>query len=547
MKRFLNKILLTLAILALLWISLGLGHFFNNDFSKITVSEVSLESNEVPVSGWLYTPTSNSNSTLPAVALMHGVMNAKEVMSGIALELARNGIVALTIDATDHGSSGREKTEQEDGTKGGLAAVNFLMGLSYVNPNYIGVVGHSMGVGAFLSVSYELNYIKSHVFIGSSLNVTSINTQYGEMNLTTPKNMLVAVGKYDELINLNTLKEYLQPVFGTAELIEPDVLYGSFTNDTARKLITPPAIHLTEPNNRQIIQETIWWMKQSFLVDTEPKQIISPVRDFFLLIGFVSFFAIILLLSEFTSNLSLFHNKREIGSNTEYPFWKTGLLWGFSHLILFVPPILLFGFGSFLIPLVLGATGIFWLLLLSIAGLSLIIIKTKMQNREERISNQLRDFFRNFTDWKGMLFGFSLFLFMLFFTFLLELMPGVSLKLIVPLFSNFTSLRFLIFLIIVPFALPYTVIDNLIITRIYKTKRELTQSNKFLTGIQIYLIKMLPFLLTLILQYVPLLIFNFKLLGGFIGFSMQFIIMLIPLFGIYTTYTILFKNNSISE
>jgi fermentation-respiration switch protein FrsA (DUF1100 family) len=76
-------------------------------FGSIDVETVRISNGDHELSGLLYRPREASSSRrLPAVMLIHGISSSKESMSSIALELARNGFVALTIDAVGHGDSG---------------------------------------------------------------------------------------------------------------------------------------------------------------------------------------------------------------------------------------------------------------------------------------------------------------------------------------------------------------------------------------------------------------------------------------------------------
>ncbi len=138
---------LTLFIVLLIFFcSVYVASLVNDDFGAFSVNEVTIPTQSYTVRGTLYTPK-GINGKVPAFALAHGLSNSKEVLSGIALELARNGYVALTIDEKGHGESdaGFDVT---DPTLGLGAAVAYLSTLPYVNANLIGICGHSMGAGA---------------------------------------------------------------------------------------------------------------------------------------------------------------------------------------------------------------------------------------------------------------------------------------------------------------------------------------------------------------------------------------------------------------
>ena len=83
---------------------------------------------------------------MPGVVVIHGVYLSKEWLMGFGIELARRGFVVLTIDAVGHGNS--DPRTSWSGDRGGIVAVEYLDGLSYVST--LGFIGHSMGAGGLL-------------------------------------------------------------------------------------------------------------------------------------------------------------------------------------------------------------------------------------------------------------------------------------------------------------------------------------------------------------------------------------------------------------
>ncbi|MFW6117262.1 MAG: alpha/beta fold hydrolase [Thermoproteota archaeon] len=78
---------------------------YNSDFGNLEVKEVTFFGEE-KICGLIYRLKNSSElNPCPAVVLCHGISGSKQMMSGMALELARNGFVALTIDLIGHGSS----------------------------------------------------------------------------------------------------------------------------------------------------------------------------------------------------------------------------------------------------------------------------------------------------------------------------------------------------------------------------------------------------------------------------------------------------------
>ncbi len=430
---------------------------------------------------------------------------------------------------------------ENDPSMGGLTAVNYLRDLPFINQSQIGVIGHSMGVGAIRAVSTSEGNIMAHIFIGGT-GSSSEDSVYGEeLNITSPSNLLVAVGKYDELFNLTETNEFLQPVFGTLEEIEINRLYGSFSNQTARKLIMPNTIHLFEPISHVILKESVAWMSTAFDLQNEEKLLLAPYRDLFLFVGMISLLVMSFPAFKLIMQLPILNSKEERCENPhKFNLWKIEGIWSFLHLVLFVPPILVLGMSAVIFPLSLGTTTITWVLLLAISGVIMVLIATKRKNQDETIKHSLKKIVNQFTNWKGLLITIGLFAIILGLDALIEMM-SLSMKMFVPLYSNLTIQRFWMFLILLPFIFVYFAIDGIIVTGTFNSLRKSDSSRTEIGAFsKVVGVKILPFVLVLIIQYLPLFAFEFKILTGFLGFSMQFIIMLVPLFVIFTLVETLF-------
>ena len=545
---------------SILFVSLGLASYLNHGMRKIGVAEITLENDSLKISGVLYSPKMILGLTippikLPGVVLIHGVMNAKETMSGIALELARRGIFALSIDATGHGDSNGNLEESNDSTLGGLAAVEYLKNLLYVDENAIGLIGHSMGASAIRATSFLTGDINSHIFIAGGISSRYNTSIYGEFNTTNPSNLLVAIGRYDEAVAFNEVEDELKSVFGTDEDIIVNQVYGSFTNQTARKFIMPNTNHLLEPFNKEIVKASVRWIFNSSGATNDPfdssagfpSNVLYPYRDVLILIGIIGFVGLVFPLVGMGQKITFFMKRKESKEIIEpkYGLWKMGLIWGFLHLVLFVPPILLFGMGAVIIPLSLGTTAIFWILTLAIVGGILVFFISKKRAPEKSSKNIIKGLGMNFANWRGLILVIDIFLMLVILSLIIEIMPGINLKMFVPLFSNFSWLRGLMFLLLVPFMFLYFSIDGLITTGMYRSSvKEESNKHKTVATLKVIAIKLLPFVLVLLIQYITLIFFDFMILPGFLGFSMQFIIMLVPLFLIYALVTVSFYEKT---
>jgi hypothetical protein len=314
-------------------------------------------------------------------------------------------------------------------------------------------------------------------------------------------------------------------------------------------LITPKTTHLFEPISGEYISESVDWMARSFNIHNENKVFLYPYRDLFIFFGFFIFALIFIPILSIGAEIQFFRRNEKETRNEDtkidltFGFWSVGAPWSFLHLILFIPPILLFGMGAVIIPLSLGFTAIFWVLTLALVGTLIVLGYAKMKNKEKTLKQLLTLFSRKISNWKEMILALNCFLIMFILVLIIEQVPGISLKLMVPLFSEFTGMRFLMFLVLIPFMFIYFILDGIITSGIYERKlKSYNTKTKLWTGTKVVGLKIFPLVLILLIQYIPMLISGFQLLTGFLGFSMQFIFMLLPLFLIYSIATLWFYD-----
>ncbi|MFX1573594.1 MAG: alpha/beta hydrolase [Promethearchaeota archaeon] len=172
----------------------------------------------------------NEDSNKKAIILGHGVMSNKEMLKDYALEFAEAGFVAVAFDFRGHGQS------SGDHRSGSLiydieAIVSYLNSRSDIDMNNLAYLGYSMG-GIGLRLVNQSTAFKCFIGAGTML---SKNIRKG--NSTSPLNILMLLGRYDELITPKDLKEALSDYTGvpTANL-DVNKLYGSFQDGNATKI-----------------------------------------------------------------------------------------------------------------------------------------------------------------------------------------------------------------------------------------------------------------------------------------------------------------------
>lgn len=143
------------------WISLGILVGFmivfmgvnggiETNFGKIDVSEITITTADgLTQTGKLYRPIDvDASNPAPGVLAIHGYNNDKHVQRPHSLEMAKRGIVVFAIDVIDHGDSDNaeyNETIPSFPVQIPLDAYDWLESQEFVDPNNMGVVGHSMG------------------------------------------------------------------------------------------------------------------------------------------------------------------------------------------------------------------------------------------------------------------------------------------------------------------------------------------------------------------------------------------------------------------
>ena len=190
----------------------------------------------------------------PCVLICHGVENNKEVTAALATEFARRGFTALAFDYGGYGESEPHGDDMELMVEDTVAALNFLAKLPDVNPEYLAIVGHSMGTSYAVEAAMRSGRpVKAVVGLGNEVDATP----------SQPLNLLLAMGLYDAFHTLPDMLGSIRRLAGLAYLM-PDQLVGDFNRGTARSLfVSPISDHGMEPLDPRIISQTINWVEKS--------------------------------------------------------------------------------------------------------------------------------------------------------------------------------------------------------------------------------------------------------------------------------------------
>lgn len=539
-----------MAVLLLLGVSASIA--IDSDFGKIDVTTVTIKNGDKELSAIIYrSQSADTQNPAPAVIAAHGICGSKEMMSSIGLELARRGFVSLCLDLLGHGKSqGSVEEGRTDPTFGVHSAVQYLKSQPYVNSSLLGLVGHSLGAGAVRATLTRENQIGATVLVAGGLQPhLADEPEYGVFNATHPKNLLVIVGKYDVLFDIKELtSNELPPAFGVQQQIVPEVLYGEFISQTARKLVIPSTTHFFEPVDPTIISEIVAWSENSLGKRQDPASAPTPQflyvqREAAILLALASLVGIALL--SYFPTRKLIHIGNEEGTPTKGDKsshkWRLHAFWAVLNLALLLP---MFAIGSIIAfpPLVFGSSIALWMMITGSIGLmALVKFPNKILGKTYSMKQALTHNF-NKKEAVGAIISFNL---ILLITTIIASGVNFNFRIISPVFRDFTTARALVFPTFIPFFFLYFASESLFL---HDLPRHDSNGIKTRHQIQNYvepvLGKILPFAILLAFHFSSKIFFDFWVLPSFVGFLLEFLWLILPIFVITTIISWWFHKNT---
>lgn len=251
--------------------------------------------NGTMMSGLLYIPDGvTAENPAPGILAVHGYINSRETQAGFAIEFARRGYVVLALDQTGHGYSDPPAFSNGFGGPDGL---KYLRSLDFVDPENIGMEGHSMGGWAILAAAavYPDDY-KALVLEGSSTGAPFAQ----EGTADWPRNLALVYSEWDEFSELMWGVELpkqmvetdkLKTLFGTDETVEVGTLYGSIDEGTARRLYMPRGTHPNDHISTEAIGNALEWMQMTLEggSDLPPSDQVWHWKEIGSFLGFIGF------------------------------------------------------------------------------------------------------------------------------------------------------------------------------------------------------------------------------------------------------------------
>ncbi|MEJ2099279.1 MAG: alpha/beta hydrolase [Desulfobacterales bacterium] len=297
--------LITLGICLVILIgSMIVASLTQRSFGRIAVSNVTYKNfNGIRIRAKLLKPIQASPThPLPGIVYIHGYQNNRETSDAYCIELARRGFVVLGIDAIGRGNSGmpgKLNSPDFDPTYGARSSLDYLKALPFVNADAIGMMGHSLGGEMAYRVGLTDPTVKAVAFSGFAYT--------DEATATRPPNMLMILGKYDEFRKRMTgtrdfEKEWMQTAKSRKIFAVDDpklnVTYGDFKKGSARKVFMPRITHLHTSHNSASIAVALEWMKQALqppqALWIAPDRQIWPIKEWATLLAMFAGFASLL-------------------------------------------------------------------------------------------------------------------------------------------------------------------------------------------------------------------------------------------------------------
>ena len=305
---------LCLALIFCLVGGLGAG-VIQNSFGQVTITDVVLETDSGRFTGYLLVPdTATKETPAPAVVTSHGYLNNREMQDLNYVELSRRGFVVFAMDAYGHGDSqvaSEGGSEISRKTGGMVDAVEYLSTLNFVDPERIGVTGHSMGGGySDATTAYYTGLEKAALEAGASAEEAAAENKIAAALIigNVPSNLPAAghynaelgviAGEYDEFFIVTvgsslkeffshpTIKQLAGVQMGSAlpdGAIEEGVRYENPETGYGMQIWRPTEIHpwnhfstVTVNYSMEFFNEAlqapnplpgsnqIWWLKEAF-------------------------------------------------------------------------------------------------------------------------------------------------------------------------------------------------------------------------------------------------------------------------------------------
>jgi len=237
--------------------------------------------------------TATRKNPAPLVVVVPGFQRSKEALSNISLELARRGIVVISIDPYAQGGSSSSTSRRAATTEGyGMfAVVDYASGtsnLNYIDKTRIGATGHSAGGNAAIRGANYFGREAQETGLPSKLHSVFVSgyvlTLTNEVLNDVRSNVGMSYAFYDEGAYRNELKsgdmrrapEALRLVkSGIGPLVEGldeitiGQYYGNAADRSLRVVHNEKVLHPFQPYNTEATGNQIEYFERVFAMETD--------------------------------------------------------------------------------------------------------------------------------------------------------------------------------------------------------------------------------------------------------------------------------------
>lgn len=223
----------------------------------------------------LYTPR-NQPTPHPVVILGHGWNNCKAMVTPLAMELARHGIATLTFDFGGFGESYPLPTAEKSIDRLETSTLEDARSvLSWIRDRperfdvtRIAIGGHSMGGTTALQLGQ----------IDPQLKATVVLSMTGTVTPTTPKNLWVGVGVYEQMHSPADARNMMAQATDSRDLTcLDDGICGNFATGTARRLaISATTDHVFAPYDARFMRAVLRWLDRALEVEMGDVSLVLP-------------------------------------------------------------------------------------------------------------------------------------------------------------------------------------------------------------------------------------------------------------------------------